>query len=104
MLIGQLVTAPKARLLSANAPPADHFKMSNFSNISDTFLLLVLSVCVVENLGSFNMTEPEPSFGAAPNMTRVQLDSHAFLHCPVYNLGEHQVIFIFKKLDMNRIS
>lgn len=43
------------------------------------------------------MTEPEPSFGAAPNMTRVQLDSHAFLHCPVYNLGEHQISWVRRR-------
>ena len=55
-------------------------------------LVLVLSVCVVENSGSFNLSEPEPEFGAAPNTTRVQVESTAFLHCPVYNLGEQQVL------------
>ena len=37
-------------------------------------------------------TYTQPEFGPAPNLTRVQVDSTAFLHCNVLNLQEENQV------------
>ena len=58
-------------------------------------LLLVSSVGLTATTGTTvhaHMSQPE--FGPAPNVTRVQVDSTAFLHCNVLNMQEdNQVRF-----------
>ena len=39
-----------------------------------------------------NHLHQQPHFGPAPNITRVQVDSTAFLHCNVLNLQEENQV------------
>ena len=39
-----------------------------------------------------NILQHQPHFGPAPNITRVQVDSTAFLHCNVLNLQEENQV------------
>ena len=41
-----------------------------------------------------NHLHHQPHFGPAPNITRVQVDSTAFLHCNVLNLQEENQVVI----------
>ena len=65
--------------------------------ISLTVVLVVTgSLEVVNSRDSTNTNtfHHQPHFGSAPNITRVQVDSTAFLHCDVLNLQEdNQVLF-----------
>ena len=65
--------------------------------ISLTVVLVVTgSLEVVNSRDSTNINtlHHQPHFGSAPNITRVQVDSTAFLHCDVLNLQEdNQVLF-----------
>ena len=39
-----------------------------------------------------HLHQHQPHFGPAPNITRVQVDSTAFLHCNVLNLQEENQV------------
>ena len=44
------------------------------------------------NTNNLNHHHHQPHFGPAPNITRVQVDSTAFLHCNVLNLQEENQV------------
>jgi len=53
------------------------------------------------------LSEPSvknPLFGAAPNMTKVQVDSPAFLHCPVFDLSEENQVSWVRRRDWHIMS
>ena len=58
--------------------------------LSLTILAVVMmsSLELVNSRDSDNLPHLQPDFGPAPNVTRVQVDSTAFLHCNVLNLRE----------------
>ena len=60
--------------------------------ISLTFPCILLMVMLVSKVttsrDSQKMSTIQPEFGPAPNLTKVQVDSTAFLHCSVINLQE----------------
>ena len=57
-----------------------------------TILLVVGSLEVVNSRDSDNIPHLQPDFGPGPNVTKVQVDSTAFLHCNILHLQEdHQV-------------
>ena len=65
--------------------------------LSLTLLLVVMvsSLELVNSRDSDNFPHLQPDFGPAPNVTRVQVDSTAFLHCSVINLQEdNQVVLV----------
>ena len=58
-------------------------------------LLMTVTLLLVSSVGQSATTGPtahahmsQPEFGPAPNVTRVQVDSTAFLHCNVLNMQE----------------
>ena len=56
--------------------------------LSLTMLVAVTSLQLVNSRDSDSQPHLQPDFGPAPNVTRVQVDSTAFLHCNVLNLHE----------------
>ena len=65
--------------------------------ISLTVVLVVTgSLELVNSRDSTSTTthQHQPHFGPAPNITRVQVDSTAFLHCNVLNLQEENQVVI----------
>jgi len=46
----------------------------------------------------------QPEFGPAPNLTRVQVDSTAFLHCNVLNLQEDNQVSWIRRRDWHIMS
>ena len=63
--------------------------------ISLTVVLVVTgSLELVNSRDSTSTTthHHQPHFGPAPNITRVQVDSTAFLHCNVLNLQEENQV------------
>ena len=63
--------------------------------ISLTVVLVVTgSLELVNSRDSTSTTTQhhQPHFGPAPNITRVQVDSTAFLHCNVLNLQEENQV------------
>ena len=59
-------------------------------------LVMTGSLELVNSRDSDNTIQLGPQFGPAPNITRVQVDSTAFLHCNVLNLQEeNQVAMLF---------
>ena len=63
--------------------------------ISLTVVLVVTgSLELVNSRDSTSTTthQHQPHFGPAPNITRVQVDSTAFLHCNVLNLQEENQV------------
>ena len=44
------------------------------------------------NTNTLHLHHEHPHFGPAPNITRVQVDSTAFLHCNVLNLQEENQV------------
>ena len=57
-------------------------------------LVVIGSVELVNSRDSSNTKSlhHQPHFGPAPNITRVQVDSTAFLHCNVLNLQEENQV------------
>ena len=63
--------------------------------LSVTVLLVVIvSLELVNSRDSDRIPHLQPDFGPAPNITRVQVDSTAFLHCNILNLQEDSQVFI----------
>ena len=60
--------------------------------IALTMVLVVSSLRMVNSRDSDNVVQLQPDFGPAPNVTRVQVDSTAFLHCNVLNLQEENQV------------
>jgi len=46
----------------------------------------------------------KPYFGPAPNVTRVQVDSNAFLHCSVFNMQEDTQVTWMRRRDWHIMS
>ena len=64
-------------------------KQPPFSIVAPCILLTVLLVSqVTTSRDNEKLTTIQPEFGSAPNLTKVQVDSTAFLHCSVINLQE----------------
>lgn len=65
-----------------------------FSVVCPWILLMVLLVSkVTTSRDNEAVSIMQPEFGQAPNLTKVQVDSTAFLHCSVINLQEdNQVV------------
>ena len=51
------------------------------------------------NTNHLNHHHQQPHFGPAPNITRVQVDSTAFLHCNVLNLQEDNQVVILPGVE-----
>ena len=58
-------------------------------------LMVVLVSQVTTSRDNEKVSMLQPEFGPAPNLTKVQVDSTAFLHCSVINLQEdNQVVLV----------
>jgi len=72
--------------------------------IALTMVLVVTSLRMVNSRDSDNVAQLQPDFGPAPNVTRVQVDSTAFLHCNVLNLQEDNQVSWIRRRDWHIMS
>ena len=71
-----------------------HIYLSDKMICLTVVLVVIGSVELVNSRDSSNTKSlhHQPHFGPAPNITRVQVDSTAFLHCNVLNLQEENQV------------
>jgi hypothetical protein len=76
-----------------------------FSLVAPCILLMVLLVSkVTTSRDNEKVSILQPEFGPSPNLTKVQVDSTAFLHCSVINLQEDNQVSWIRRRDWHIMS